>query len=77
MLNFKKFSCVFFLQKTLQLRDFLDYMACVWGNDVSVNSSQLCGVLSTPQVNEKEQMKKISSLLTQFRYYILYYILFL
>lgn len=54
----------------LQLRDFLDYMACIWGNDVSANSSQLCGVLSTPQVNEKEQTKKISSLLTQFRYSI-------
>ncbi|XP_066931504.1 PCNA-interacting partner-like [Clytia hemisphaerica] len=52
--------------KTLQLRGFLDYLACVWGNDISLNSSQLCGVLSTPQVNEKEQMKKISSLLTQF-----------
>ena len=50
----------------LQLRDYIDTVSCTVGNGVSVHSSQLCGILSTPEVSTTTY-KKINTLLTNFQ----------
>ena len=50
----------------LQLRDYIDVVSCTVGNGVSVHSSQLCGILSTPEVSTTTY-KKINTLLTNFQ----------
>ena len=49
----------------LLLRDYIDFMSCLAGNEITVNSSQLCGILSTPEVSSTTY-KKISTLVTHF-----------